>query len=607
MVKQVLTRANRELFRRPADESFGNFSDLYNHCRQMDEQSTERWIQPSELTPVPSEGSLAIEVARQSTFKLNAWSFGQLCTFAGVSRETVNRLTPDTASMVFYETLPRGNKPIQVYENSSTIRSVHPASYTRLTNIELLSTIREFATDFVPPQRAGRSQPDESTQEGGTGLYCGEQDLFVFLIDSITLVQTRTTAQSEAMLKTFVDSIGSNTPRGLLNRAVLRPPVVVLSPTAERARGSLPEHGISDATTVHSFLNSLAQKTNAFTAGIIWVEDANKLATRDLLAVAEQSRTLGSRLFLAGDPTMNSAWTKGNGMSLLRDHAGLDGVKVHENTRQKSLLRDVTNSFARGQIENGFRGLDQLDAMKETEPKNLARLSAEQYVHRTKAGESVSLLGGNRDEVKELNKQARDTLKSDGQLKKSKTFQQLVPTDSSEADRRRSDFYEAGQVVQFGKHAAGFKAGSRWNVVGHDPFKNVAVTDGSCLKSLPLSKADRFQVYNPQTIEVSIGEKLRITRGAMVYSVSETVFNQFRQRPDFPTHEIHSGAEYKVKRFTRDGRIQLDNNFVLDKTFGHIDYGYARTAASATRKPDDHVILRCCGVRSARCSPVPPR
>jgi Domain of unknown function (DUF932) len=34
--------------------------------------------------------------------------------------------------------------------------------------------LREFATDFTPPQKAA---------QGGPGLYCGEQDMFVFMID----------------------------------------------------------------------------------------------------------------------------------------------------------------------------------------------------------------------------------------------------------------------------------------------------------------------------------------------------------------------------------------------------------------------------------------
>jgi hypothetical protein len=37
--------------------------------------------------------------------------------------------------------------------------------------------LSEFAVDFQPPQKAG------AINTNGTGLYCGEQDLFVFLID----------------------------------------------------------------------------------------------------------------------------------------------------------------------------------------------------------------------------------------------------------------------------------------------------------------------------------------------------------------------------------------------------------------------------------------
>ena len=49
------------------------------------------------------------------------------------------------------------------------MRSVHGIAYTRLWNEQLVSVVQEFATDFTPPQEA---------QGGGTGLYCGEQDMF---------------------------------------------------------------------------------------------------------------------------------------------------------------------------------------------------------------------------------------------------------------------------------------------------------------------------------------------------------------------------------------------------------------------------------------------
>jgi predicted GNAT family acetyltransferase len=53
---------------------------------------------------------------------------------------------------------------------SRTTRNVQ----TNVWNLDLVNVLREFATDFTPPQEAAG---------GGTGLYAGEQDMFAFLID----------------------------------------------------------------------------------------------------------------------------------------------------------------------------------------------------------------------------------------------------------------------------------------------------------------------------------------------------------------------------------------------------------------------------------------
>jgi hypothetical protein len=97
-----------------------------------------------------------------------------LCRLSGVAKETVNRLSPDTATRVFAETLPQGPKPLQLFTLGGQLRSIHAASYTRLHNAELLDVVNEVAGDFQPPP-AGFN--------GATGLYGGEQDMFCFLID----------------------------------------------------------------------------------------------------------------------------------------------------------------------------------------------------------------------------------------------------------------------------------------------------------------------------------------------------------------------------------------------------------------------------------------
>ena len=173
-----LTRARDELFRRLPDECFESLTDLWQHCQREKEQSTDVWKPPQDLCTRPVATSrllLAYGEESGAVYEMNDWSFSQLCKLSGVSKDTVNRLTSDTAARVFGEMLPHeGNKPFQLYTRGDRPRSIHGASYTRLFNADLLTVLREFATDFeAPPKGVG----------GGTGMYCGEQDMFCFLID----------------------------------------------------------------------------------------------------------------------------------------------------------------------------------------------------------------------------------------------------------------------------------------------------------------------------------------------------------------------------------------------------------------------------------------
>jgi hypothetical protein len=169
-----LTRASRELFSRSPDERFETVGELARHCLLQKQQSIDRWHMPQLIRPFADGDRLQLAVAADGQFQLNDWGFSQLCKLAGVGKETVNRLSPETAGRVFADTLPAGNKPLQILTHDDRIRSIHGASYTRLHNADLLAVVQEFAVDFQPPQKGFN---------GATGLYAGEQDLFAFLID----------------------------------------------------------------------------------------------------------------------------------------------------------------------------------------------------------------------------------------------------------------------------------------------------------------------------------------------------------------------------------------------------------------------------------------
>lgn len=170
----TLMRASRELFRRSPDDRLPDFPALVQHCRRQMDEAAEIWLPPGQLKTSVLDSDRLMLAGGDGAYSMNDWSFSQLCRLAGVTKETVNRLTATTASKVFAETLPRGNKPLQLFAQGESLRSIHPASYTRLYNAQVLDVVGQYATDFQPPPEGFN---------GATGLYAGEQDMFCFLID----------------------------------------------------------------------------------------------------------------------------------------------------------------------------------------------------------------------------------------------------------------------------------------------------------------------------------------------------------------------------------------------------------------------------------------
>ena len=169
-----LTQANRQLFNHPDDERFETLNDLWEFCRRQKAASTDRWTPPFQMIPQADGSRLNLAIGSDGAFALNHWSFSQLCRMCGVSGETLNRLTPDTASRALRETWPEGTKPLQILTTGEAVRSIHGVTYSRLWSADLIAMLQEFAVDFTPPPHG---------YNGATGLYAGEQDFFCFLID----------------------------------------------------------------------------------------------------------------------------------------------------------------------------------------------------------------------------------------------------------------------------------------------------------------------------------------------------------------------------------------------------------------------------------------
>ena len=60
--------------------------------------------------------------SNDGAYALNHWSFSQLCGLCGVSRDTINVLSPETASRALEETKPSGTKPLQILTSETDSR-----------------------------------------------------------------------------------------------------------------------------------------------------------------------------------------------------------------------------------------------------------------------------------------------------------------------------------------------------------------------------------------------------------------------------------------------------------------------------------------------------
>jgi hypothetical protein len=175
---KTLTRASQQLFTRSPDENFDSLPGLLAYCRGLKDAAFEVKEKSTVFRPVLTDGQVRLQVNGYTPMLLNEWSFTQVCMMAGVSKETVNRLSGPTAGQVLTETLvQRVNEETEwqaLFVNDTTVRSVNGSRYQRLWTADLVMMVMEFATDFTLPQKGFN---------GATGLYAGDQDVFCFLID----------------------------------------------------------------------------------------------------------------------------------------------------------------------------------------------------------------------------------------------------------------------------------------------------------------------------------------------------------------------------------------------------------------------------------------
>ena len=344
-------------------------------------------------------------------------------------------------------------------------------------------------------------------------------------------------------------------------------PVVALAQSVKASREVLREEaGFANADTVARFLKDQQMQESARN-GVMIVDEASQLGTRDMHQVFDLAERLSARVVLVGDRKQHRSVTAGEPLKLLEDRAGLRVAEVTEILRQQGDYKKAAQALSEGRTEEGFEQLDKLGWIKQVPDAERYQQLAAAYLaavsEKKRGGQAKSALvvSPTHAEAGRITKAIRDGLKAKGKLREERIVTGWLPGHLTEAQKADATEYDPGDQLQFSQNAAGYKKGSR-----------LIVGDGV---TVPTALANRFEVYRPTQFGLAVGDRVRVTAGGKTKDGKR----------------FSNGALLTVAGFTKRGDIIASNGWVIDRDFGHLTHGYVLTSHASQGVTVDKVFI----------------
>lgn len=372
--------------------------------------------------------------------------------------------------------------------------------------------------------------------------------------------------------------------------------LLALAPTAKASRGTLRAEGFAGAETIARFLGNEEQQKRT-RGGMIWVDEAGQVSTRDVISLIEIAQKHSARVILVGDRGQHRSVARGGCLYSLITHAGVIPFQLGEIRRQQGEWKTAVELLAGGRCGEALRRLTGMNAVKRLEADELTLAASTEYVDAVQAGRKVSLLTATNKDRERLNDCVREVLRDRLQLGRGRTVPSLQSLQLGITEKQRPEMYARGQVVVFHRLCrrppAGtrFVPGEQWKVMGRDPFGNVMVRKGLKIDALPLKYAKHFDVFEQRTLEVARGDLVQLTRNTRVESSSQRAWNAipFNRRKLYG--ELANGSTHRVVAIKRSGAIELDSGHTLPAGFAFLRHGYCQTTYMAQSSTADLAIL----------------
>ncbi|MBL8879312.1 MAG: relaxase domain-containing protein, partial [Phycisphaerales bacterium] len=347
--------------------------------------------------------------------------------------------------------------------------------------------------------------------------------------------------------------------------------VFAFAPSVGASRGVLREEGFGKADTVKRLLDDRKMQEQA-RGQVLWIDEAGLLGTRAMGQVFDLADRIDARVVLSGDRKQHGSVERGAPLRLLETHAGLVPAEIKQIQRQQGEYRQVVRALSEGRVEDAFKQLDRMQAIREVASEQRYQALAADYVDALSKG-SALVVSPTHAEGERITAEIRALLKRDKRLDSDDHERDtLMNANFTEADRKDAMCYRPNDVLVFHQNARGFKKG-----------QTVRVSD---LPKLPLDQAARFQVFRPRKLTLARGDVIRITHNGKTADGK---------------HELANGSLFTVKEIDADGNLELKNGWTIARDFGHLAYGYVVTSHASQGKSVDRVLIG----QSAASLPAP--
>lgn len=348
--------------------------------------------------------------------------------------------------------------------------------------------------------------------------------------------------------------------------------VFAVAPTTG-ATAELREAGFDSATTLASLLKNeeLQQKAQG---SLLVIDESSLVGAQDMAHVFSVAENNSMRVLLVGDLRQHGSVSRGSALKLIETQAGIAPVEITEIMRQKPKeYKAAIAKLSDGDTVGGFKALDDLGWIKEIGDKDRYETLATAYADSVQAGKSSLVVDPTHAGGRKTTLAIRDELRKRSLLgREEKPFNVLRSAQFTPGEKMDPISYVEGDILVFHNNAKGFKKGNRFTV-----------KDGA---AIPTDQSDRFEVFHPEKIGFSVGDRVRVTQGGKTKD---------------QLHALNNGDLFTVQGFTKSGDLVVQNDrqkkqkrgetWVIGKDYGFLAMGHTVTSYSSQGKTVSEVFI----------------